>query len=239
MEQLTKETIPRIQFPSTQEPLDRERVVLAIQAQQKLGYSRLANAIARPNALLFGLRELGIEPLLDSAVHAYQKQKAKPGMWSGHKKAIAYTAFLLLVDPWLLALIRKQAEFAKNGPSFMDFTLIAATAFSAILFLRTIWLLFDRSARGHRKKYSWARKELKYYSAMGTTPDFVLARAIQIIDKVPKAQFFVEYLQEEDNEVVPKPDPFLVACIQTPHQPEPDEQYYIDVWDEKDFEAKL
>jgi len=59
----------------------------------------------------------------------------------------------------------------------------------------------------------------------GSVPEFALSRAIEIKERLPKVEFYVEEL------VVDKRyDPFLIATCGR-------ERFYIDVWDERDFES--
>lgn len=71
----------------------------------------------------------------------------------------------------------------------------------------------------------WRKVPLAQYK--GTVPEFALSRAIEIKERLPKAEFFVEELVIEK-----RYDPFLVVVRGR-------ERFYIDVWDERDFEATL
>jgi hypothetical protein len=60
----------------------------------------------------------------------------------------------------------------------------------------------------------------------GEVPEFALSKALEIKERLPKAEFYVDELR-----AVKRYDPFLVvACGR--------ERFYIDVWDEHDFEVK-
>ncbi|MFB3917305.1 MAG: hypothetical protein ACE14M_11285 [Terriglobales bacterium] len=68
----------------------------------------------------------------------------------------------------------------------------------------------------------WRTVPLSRYE--GEIPEYVLSRAIEIKEKIPQAEFYVDYLSVEK-----RYDPFLiVACGR--------ERFYVDVWDEPDFE---
>jgi hypothetical protein len=68
----------------------------------------------------------------------------------------------------------------------------------------------------------WRTVPLHKYE--GEVPEYVLSRAIEIKEKIPQAEFYVDYLSVEK-----RYDPFLiVACGR--------ERFYVDVWDEPDFE---
>lgn len=60
-------------------------------------------------------------------------------------------------------------------------------------------------------------------------PDFVLSKAIQIKEVCPEVEFFVDSLKVNTKRI---PDPFLVAKLG-------DEKYWIEVWDETNFEESL
>jgi hypothetical protein len=60
----------------------------------------------------------------------------------------------------------------------------------------------------------------------GEVPEFALSKALEIKERLPKAKFYVDELK-----AIRRYDPFLVvACGR--------ERFYIDVWDEHDFEVK-
>jgi hypothetical protein len=71
----------------------------------------------------------------------------------------------------------------------------------------------------------WRKIPLAKYK--GTVPEFALSRAIEIKERLPKAEFFVEELVVEK-----RYDPFLLVVRGR-------ERFYIDVWDEREFEATL
>lgn len=68
----------------------------------------------------------------------------------------------------------------------------------------------------------WRIVPLQKYE--GEIPEYVLARAVEIKQKLPQAGFYVDYLAVEK-----RYDPFLVAVCGR-------ERFYVDVWDEPDFE---
>jgi hypothetical protein len=57
-------------------------------------------------------------------------------------------------------------------------------------------------------------------------PEFALSKAIEIKERLPKAEFYVDELK-----AVKRYDPFLVVVCGR-------ERFYIDVWDERNFEVK-
>jgi hypothetical protein len=68
----------------------------------------------------------------------------------------------------------------------------------------------------------WRSKKLKDAEDV---PPFVLRKAIQIARACPEVKFTVEALEED-------PDPFLLASLNG-------DTYYIEVWDEPDFEKGI
>jgi len=70
----------------------------------------------------------------------------------------------------------------------------------------------------------WDATEIAKYAE--PIPEFVISKAVQIKEAVPKVEFFVQHLNE------PKADPFLVAKLNT-------EVYYVEVWAEPRFEGRV
>jgi hypothetical protein len=220
--------IARIGFEAFDSSMDQERAELAKSAKNKLGYARLAQALVIPDALLFSLRKLDIMPLVTDQVLAYQAQKAKPGMWSGHKQAIAWWLAAVAMAIWLLPFLWQ------NDPTHTDkydppFLFIGACIFSLIFIVRGMYLMFDEDARGSRTVREWKRVPLSEYE--GNVPEFALAKAVQIKTAVPKAEFDVMRLYETKETIQPAPDPFLWVSLGS-------EGYYIEVWDEKEYEKR-
>lgn len=79
---------------------------------------------------------------------------------------------------------------------------------------------------------AWVRTKINEYKQ--PVPEFVLAKAVQIKEKMPECTIYVESLQDH-------PDPFLVVGAAKPEYSwrKPDEHYYLDVWAEPKFEGRL
>lgn len=79
---------------------------------------------------------------------------------------------------------------------------------------------------------SWTREKIAEYRQ--PIPEFVLAKAVQIKERMPECEIWVESLQDH-------PDPFLVVGIpdHTYSWSDPKEQYYVEVWAEPKFEGRL
>jgi hypothetical protein len=84
------------------------------------------------------------------------------------------------------------------------------------------------SRPGHRLVREWKTAYLEQYS--GNVPEHALQKALEIKRAVPAVRFLVEYLQ--DSMEHSDPDPFLVAVLGN-------ERYYIEVWDEKEYERTM
>lgn len=88
----------------------------------------------------------------------------------------------------------------------------------------------------------WAVTPLKDYK--GEIPEFVISKAVEVKKELPAAQFFVEHLQE---------DPFLLVSTLPPSSvhtgwtgnlgglavTQPEDVMYLEVWNEKSFEARV
>lgn len=72
--------------------------------------------------------------------------------------------------------------------------------------------------------FGWHRMALASVAA----PEFITRKAEQISNKVPGAIMEADVLESESRMY----DPFLVVKLGA-------EEYYVDVWDEKDFESKM
>lgn len=73
----------------------------------------------------------------------------------------------------------------------------------------------------------WNRTKIEEYKL--PVPEFVLNKAVQIKEKCPEAEFYIQHLEDH-------PDPFLVVEIPKAgygHK----ERYFVEVWDEPKFEA--
>ncbi len=74
----------------------------------------------------------------------------------------------------------------------------------------------------------WRQTELEKYK--GWVPDHVLLKAIQIKRRLPEVEFAVEALEQSR-------DPFLVAKIRKGSYDW--QEYYVEVWNEPEFERRI
>jgi len=78
----------------------------------------------------------------------------------------------------------------------------------------------------------WAFQKISEYKQ--PVPEFVLAKAVQIKEKMPECELYIEHLQDH-------PDPFLFVSAE-PSQyswQRPKEYYYLAAWAEPKFEGRL
>lgn len=244
------EELERVTF--TQSTITEESEKLATNASQVLGYKKLARAVAAPTSLGYALKELDIAPLTMNSVNKYKRSKEKLGMWSGYKQGIA----CLAVIPVNLAIIKviggllpptaSQSNFFQGTLVGVSIALVIA---SIICFARSIFCFFDSDMRGKRKSTTWQYVSLNGYQ--GAIPEYVLSKAIEIKKQYPLANFAIDQLFEQtEHTPIRQRDPFLVA-----HTSQDDgsnryydysqsvsgssELYYIDVWDEKEYERTM
>ena len=236
--------IPRTTFKGID--LENARVTLAKEASDKLGYKRLAQAIAVPGALLFQLRELGIYPLITSKAEAYMASKTHTTMYSGTKKilgALAGTIACLGAFVYGIALNTyvhvplPQGGYQRVAEDWtaLHYTYNVVTgAVGAICCVFLLcWVFDDQWGHGERKITLWEKAKLGDYQ--GNVPEFALSKALSIKRAVPDAEIGVRYLVEKyEHKPVPprpRPDPFIYARLG-------DEFYYFDWWNERNYDGE-
>jgi hypothetical protein len=224
-------TIPRMKFSQVEGSLASERVQLAKDAEEQFGYKKLAMAIAAPGALLFSLRELSIEPLQTHKVFAYMRRKVKTGVYSGTKMGIAF----LLGIPFSVAAIATIANSmqGKVWPGWMYGLLAISIGASVASVIGSLWCGIEgKWHAGHRRVIYWDKVAIADYQ--GNIPEFALSKALEIKREVPDAEFGIYRLvsRTEETKPIPLRDPFLFVR-------KGNEMYYIEVWDEQEYEAKL
>lgn len=229
------ETLRRMKFTEADEALSDSRSQLALDAQKNLGYSKLAQAISAPDALLFGLRKLGIEPLVTSSVHAYMNKKVgHPSMRSGRKTGligiIVCALFALLACPTFVMMANSGDNRVTTWMNILGVT-GCTLAGIAVLVFGGISITMIIENEGTRTTRSWKSVPLDGYE--GNVPEFVIYRALRIKEAMPNAELSIMQLQyERDTFTRPDPDPFLAVYLKH-------ERYFVDVWDEKEYESKL
>jgi hypothetical protein len=150
-------------------------------------------------------------------------------MWFGHKRAAALFLLTLFMAAVVAPYLNSTADW-KNC-SLGCFGTIGACIVTAVLFVIAMINACDSGMRGNRITRRWAMEPLASYA--GNIPEFALAKAVAIKTECPTVSLFVERLHEDQEQIVrPTRDPFLVASLG-------DESYYIDVWDEKEYERSI
>ncbi len=202
------------------------RQELATKAADILGYRQLVNVVSL-ESLATALRRLEIEPLKSSSVEKYKARKARPGIWSGK----VHGARMLLIAIASFALSYKIGKAALwDGAHFGNVFSILFFMIGIGFGLTSLGLFIDKDYRGTRTTRHWRRLPIGGY--FGSVPDFILNKAVEIKSECPKADIWIDQLIEDREEQPrPDPDPFLVVSLGTK------ESYYIDVWNEKDYEA--
>lgn len=194
--------------------ITEERKKLENEVQQlfryQLYYGKPHNEVAA------ALSKAGIEPFDPEQIQKYMSRKA---FWYARRLNLKRTIWMTLA--WLSFGTFFGNMFvnldAKNHIS------IAATIACISLVMGFVAGLIASNTRKY--KAEWRRYGLCSYEH--PIPTFVLERAIQAKKAYYNAT--IEISQLEANEVVRDPDPFLVV----------NGSYYIEVWDERDFEKKL
>jgi hypothetical protein len=230
-------SIPRMRIAETESLMNDERVKLANEAASVLGYRRMARAISAPKSLAATLRALEIDPLYAPDVERYKTKKAKPGMWESQRLAIVFACAL----PFPLALFLYLGEISKwdatdvpwHGPlAFCGFLLMIASALASAGL--TVASVVNACGRwGTRVKRQWKRATVAEYSRIGNIPEFALVKAVAVQKALSNAELSVDRLYESyEKNSWPHMDPFLIAKLG-------DEEYYLDVWDEREYERLL
>lgn len=218
------------------------RADLAMEASRKLGYNKMSLGLTTKAPLMDVLIELDILPLKKSIVEKYKKSKETTSMWSGHVHAIwCLLTSCVICAPIFCKLL--TMAFVEPGYTFSFVATIVGTVvvglFGIIALICGLVFAISRDERGSRTLWRWATAPLTGTSMF--VPEFALRKAIQIKDAYPQATFHIEYLQPKEECTVRSAhlswidlllDPFLVVS-------DSHESYYIDVWDEKEFEDKL
>lgn len=205
------DTIERV--PLKADAVGIRNAVLAEKSRKLLGYEprmRVHGVLAR------ALETLGISPLNIHDVRAYKAKKAKVFLSNNTRMMLFAVAFFALVEA--VAVVLRAWVFDP------------IISVSGLVVLVTVGIITIETDKIQRIR-EWGVMAIEDYS--GDIPDFALSKATEIKELVPGARFAVEYLYERI-EVTrrPLPDPFLVVTL-------PGECFYLDVWEEPEFERKL
>ena len=196
-------------------------------------YQPLLKGEAPPAISLLGnLKKLGITPIDPARVRKYQDSKQKT--WMEYSKGVTLCRRIFACAlPAFFALVLGRAFFPTVVLATLEFGLLTV----AVLLLAGVTLVGGWSREfGKRYKCSntWASSTIQEYG-LDRLPPFAIDTAVKIKEAVPDVKMIVEYLVEKREEM-PKPvwttEPFLVAQRGA-------EIYYLEVWDERDFERHI
>jgi len=215
--------------------LDSARMELAEKAASTFGYKKLQGSAG--GTLIQALRNLDIAPLVTSQVERYKKSKEKTSMWSGRKWGLFDVLLTILIFGACSVCVHYQT--LKNVPKTIDWVTFSGLFVFGLLTLIMVptsfhYLLTDGQDRGRRTRTFWKRYTLDGYYP-GLVPEFAMVKAIAIQNAVPNATLQIDHLMTETDRAemnARERDPFLLATLG-------EETYYVEVWDEKDYEKLL
>jgi hypothetical protein len=227
-----------------------------VEANRNFGYT--ADSFGAAGPLAVALKALDILPLKTEQVEAYKAAKER----TSRRNLRGWVHFLITVGAFLIgstvAFCLHEAAVAAvaagqkysvlvdwtvNASSAPDtlsvswfpiiITLIGATGILAIVGNALFATLFDDVLLDRTFRWKWATFTLgQDYPRY--IPLHILNLANQIKAVKPKCSFHVDELRVsmEEHQPIPVLDPFLWVRLGP-------EKYYIAVWDEKEFEAKM
>lgn len=216
-------------------------------AHEEFGY--VGESFGARGPLAKALEELDIQPLKTAEVEQYKASKTKVVHDTRHRVAAHLLVSLIIPAALFAAFFAVIRAFHFHETS--DFRW-GDGVFIACLLASLVSIVAGNMHFGealHTKNRTWAWTEYgfgtvvrvirlngKQYSAnkyTGYVPVHVLNLALQVREAAPTASFGVDELTLS-MEAVPKPlpDPFLTVELGS-------EKYYLAVWDEREFEAKM
>lgn len=209
-------------------------------AKERLGYNVSPNGevVSGTHVVTFDdyqqflgvLEAIDCRPFTSKSVKRYRQWKAWCEAWRNTDWMIRLRAALIVifVASILLTVVCGASAlplyFWANVPTLpiicsMVTLILAATG--------SFWLMVlnERYLRsGARRGYaSWELTSLRGYRR--AVPEFVLQTALDIQEKCPAVEFFVDELRSERERVV---DPFLVAKLGN-------QNFYLEVWNEPEY----
>jgi hypothetical protein len=178
-----------------------------------------------PNAttLRLALMKLEIAPLDDKRVHKYKKQnEGRKRLWQTSEK-ITGTLSVFCALTFMYGVYNIHNMGAAAGDRYYVMAILGGIC-------AVVLAVACGSEDGAKwREYSWSRSHLYNYG-FHNVPDFVLDRAIQLKQECPDVHLYVDSLSYREYYTYnTHPDPFLVAQLG-------DEEFFIDVWHEPQFE---
>jgi hypothetical protein len=210
------------------------------QARTAFGYKAESFGAAGP--LAKALAALVIAPLDTTAVKQYMASKERE--WRTHRVAVLHCTALVFVPIllwtayWIANCMTGYKLFANGEPAV---GWASGALFLGLLVFTMLSLVsnavIDEHIKDFQHEVGWRRFTLG--SVPGGSPYeryvpvHVLNLALQVQELVPGAVFYVDELQHIFQQILRAlPDPFLSVELGA-------EKYFIAVWDEREFEAKL
>lgn len=231
----TTQLLCRSDIPDIDPDLLVDKNVLTY-AEEKIGYKHPERdrKLAK-GELSTALRMIGTKPFTPESVKSYQAAEVSKsgltgvwieiGRWTRNLSPVLY--FLLLVGG--LGSLIEFAQLAQAG-----------TPFSVLHFVHWYMVSLVTGLLGavlhryldQRQQYDavWRTVELKDYK--GPVPEFALATAVELHQRVPQAKLFIEELVITKRERQPfVNDPFLKVTLD-------DEVHYLEVWKEPGYKQE-
>jgi hypothetical protein len=237
--------IERTPFAEYDDAMVKERYELAKKASAKLGYKVLTRELNPASNLFAALKDAGIEPLSRLAVERYKISKEKVYRRFSSHTLLAWWVFgVVPILGLLIANIYRTTQLPFQDVGFLSVVGVIASGLVCLVTIvgSCIATWGEDAYRTPRRIRFWQRYKISEYPA--AIPEFVLQRALAIQARCAVAEFYVDHLvtgidqtdanaiQDRKERIMRSRDPFLVAVTK-------DESYYVDVWDEKDYERTL
>lgn len=214
LKQLARKASLKLGYYLLEETVDDSAVV-----QKQREFEEKTRISKENNELINALSKLDIVPFSKDSVESYKTQAVRDA-----KKMLGKLNTIKEILPIALILIA-MLSFGSiiilgilNNLGFISDLPISIALFTFVISMVGLSLLINLV-----KTLVWTNTEIKNYQQ--PIPEFVLNKALQIKERVPSAQFFVEHLEE-------KHDPFL----KVKHG---NLDLYIEVWDEPKFEFQF
>lgn len=216
------------------------RAMLIAKATALIKGRPLTDAVPLHDALL----KLAIEPLETTSVSAYKQSKRKDvSRWSNGTIA----GFVACIGSMVVAAILLRIGHLAPNSSWQDVVGHVTGVLAALFGVPIAWYNWFDEKSTRRTVTDWTRHALVLQTdryerntsfELRDMPDFAIDRFIAVREACPSASFFVDALHTTDTHSTSRAqarreaDPFLVACLG-------DEEFYLDVWDEPQFERKI
>lgn len=214
-------------------------------ASKEFGY--IGESFDARGPLAKALVKCGISVLNSAEVLAYMQSKKKIVKIDTLARRAAYTRFTGFAS---IAILNASAPFLLGQNYNVVMAIVASViAFGAFCVIgamvkdfskgfeverKTHWVSYSFGEKQKDEPMSWngvRKPEILPYT--GYIPVHVLNEALALRTEVPESTFFVyELTHSEDRVASPLPDPFLEVAHGA-------ERYFIAVWDEREFEARM